>query len=118
MCGTAMELIRACNPGKVRCPQCGHEVDFLSDPAPPEDPHGETDGLLVIESFNGQEKHAALALRSGLKLTPAEALSLVHEEHPQIRWAWNCGLWRLFELKERLDAIGVSSRIERVEAAN
>lgn len=76
--------------------------------------HGNADGLLVIESFNGHEKQAALVLRSALRLTPADALALVRDENPEIPWSWKVGMSPLFELKERLDSIGVTSRIERI----
>jgi hypothetical protein len=113
-CGAAMQLVKWQNPGKARCPDCGHEVDFLSDPPLPEDPDGNADGLLIIESFNGREKQAALVLRRMLELTPKAALNLVHDQSPQVFWPWSRGLCRLFDLKCFLDSLGVSSRIERI----
>jgi hypothetical protein len=113
-CGVAMQIVRVDNPGKARCPGCGHEVDFLSDPPAPEDPYGDADGLLIVESFNGREKQAALVLRQTLGLTPKASLDLVRDASPRVFWPWSRGLWGLFDLKDRLNSLGVSSRIERI----
>jgi hypothetical protein len=112
-CGAAMELVQPLNPAFARCPVCGHELLFIWDPPPPVDPYGDADGVLVIESFNGNDMRAAVELRRTLQLTPAEALELVRTGLPRIPWPWS-KLWGMYDLKERLDKIGVSSRTERV----
>lgn len=112
-----MELVQPHNPATVRCPACGHSVVFLWDPVIPvtPDPDGDADGLLVVDSYNGQEIPAAMELRRFLTLTPLEALKLVRERPSQLLWPFRKGIWRLRELKERLDSIGVSSHIRRTK---
>ena len=113
-CGGDMHLIRAENPALSRCVSCGHELSFLWDPAPPPDPHGDADGLLVIDAFNGRNKQAVLIIKHALDWTPAQSLQFLRDNVREVFWSWGDGLHHLVDLQQRLTDLGVSCRIERV----
>ena len=116
-CGGSTELVWLDICMATRCTVCGHSIATILDPYVPElaDPDEDADGLLIVDSYNGQEVAAGMEFRKFLTLTPQEALKLVRERPTQLRWPFRNGIRRLTELKQRLDSIGVSSRITRVK---
>ena len=86
---------------------------LLWDPALPPHPDGDADGLLVIDHFNGREKQAVLIIKDALGWTPSQSLDFLRDDVREL-FLPRENLHHLMDLRQRLDKLGVSCRIERV----
>lgn len=116
-CGFHMVLVLASNPGRVECRRCGHHVDFLSDPALPDDCYKQLDSKLTIHSIDSRDQRllAAAELRSLLNIRPSDAMTLVRSLPVIIDWKFEQGTWRLIEFFDRLTSSGISCTISHTE---
>ncbi len=116
-CGGQMVVILASNPARSECKTCGHHVDFLWDPALPDDCYKQLDSTLTIDHFQSvdERNRVAIELRALLGISPKEAMRLVRALPINIDWPFERGMWRLIDLSARLVGAGVSCTITHRE---
>ena len=78
-CGGQMIIVLPSNPARSECKTCGHHIDFLWDPALPDDYYKQLDSTLTISQFQSVEERnrVAIELRGLLGISPTEAMQLV-----------------------------------------
>ena len=114
-CGGKMIAIRIENPAMSRCEDCGHEVEYIWDPAFAfSEPEDDRDAILFLEDSGTNILKVAKIIRTLDGLDSPSALSLTKMNTPEIGRRIFPRIWQLIQLQEKLEEAGAKTRLERI----